>query len=88
MFAGTIPDRGHRSVALVAIARLLAAADPGRAAALIDQALAVADTIPDCGQRSEALEAIAQLLAAADPASAQIASCLPEGSGSYGNYGG
>ena len=55
--AGTIPDDEQRSEALAAIAEWLAVIDPAQAAALIDQALAVAETIPDDWQRRQALAA-------------------------------
>ena len=53
--------------ALAAVAERLAAIDPVRDPALIDQALAVARNIYHDGDRSEALAAIAERLAAADP---------------------
>ena len=44
--AGAIPDDRERSWPLAAVAGQLAAADPARTAALLDQALTAAETIP------------------------------------------
>jgi NB-ARC domain/Trypsin-like peptidase domain len=62
--AGTIYDGARRSQMLAGIAQRLAVIDPARAAALIDQAVAV--TIPD-DERGETLADIAGELAGADP---------------------
>lgn len=52
--ARTIPYDRERSWPLAAVAGQLAAADPARTAALLDQALAAAETIPYDWARSEA----------------------------------
>ena len=64
--AETIPGDPQRGVALAGVAGRLGVIDPAGAAALINQAVAVAGTIPDLFQRSQALAGIVQRLAAAD----------------------